>query len=297
MIRQRIFLIIILVMILAPSLCLADRGMIPHDPNVQLFEPNQRALIAWSGQEEILLLTTDLRASAPTRVLEVLPCPSEPTVKKGSLKTFEHATYVINTHIRRPDKKRNGGKSVDSHSRDQSAGEVTFHAQIGAHDVSVTHVLSGDGFVSWIENALKNQGVKNPTVPAWVKSAISGYIAEGFDWFVFDSVELGPEIKTAQPLAYRFKTDRLFYPLKITKVNGPTTVDLIILTPKLLSTFPQLPSDRVELPHPPFEITGRELRFIDKDISALLGDKDGMTLRIWKIRDHGKGFDKDLIAH
>ena len=66
----------------------ADRGSISLRPNIKLYEPNQRAIIAWNGRTEILLLSTDLRASAPTKVLEVLPLPAEPKVKKGSIRSF-----------------------------------------------------------------------------------------------------------------------------------------------------------------------------------------------------------------
>jgi len=48
-----------------------NRGMIPINPNVKIFEPNQRAMIAWNGDEEILLLSTDVSASESTLVLEV----------------------------------------------------------------------------------------------------------------------------------------------------------------------------------------------------------------------------------
>ena len=56
----------------------ADRGSIPWgDWDLQnlpeIYEPAQNAIIAWNGKEEILVLTTDLRSSKPTKVLEVLP--------------------------------------------------------------------------------------------------------------------------------------------------------------------------------------------------------------------------------
>jgi hypothetical protein len=61
----------------------ADRRAIPFRPGVTIFEPTQRALMAWNGEEEILVLSTDLRASSATKVLEVMPFPTEPRVKKG----------------------------------------------------------------------------------------------------------------------------------------------------------------------------------------------------------------------
>ena len=37
----------------------ADCGGIPFKPGAVIFEPNQRAVIGYNGQEEILLLSTD----------------------------------------------------------------------------------------------------------------------------------------------------------------------------------------------------------------------------------------------
>jgi hypothetical protein len=64
--------------------CWADMGSIPFVP-VDIGEPNQRGLIAFNGQEEILVLSTDLKASKPTKVLEVIPLPSEPKVSKADI--------------------------------------------------------------------------------------------------------------------------------------------------------------------------------------------------------------------
>jgi len=58
-------------------------------------------MIAWNGKEEILLLTTDLKASEPTRVLEVIPLPSEPLVKKGdtSIELLALTTRLLGTFL------------------------------------------------------------------------------------------------------------------------------------------------------------------------------------------------------
>src|SRR5512134_1393996 len=80
----------------------ADRGAIPFRPHVTIFEPTQRAMIAWNGEEEILILSTDLRASQRTKVLEVMPFPAEPCVTKGDVGVFKRAVKLINSKIRRP---------------------------------------------------------------------------------------------------------------------------------------------------------------------------------------------------
>ncbi len=90
----------------------ANRGMIPINPNAKVFEPNQRAMIAWNGDEQILLLTTDIYASESTMVLEVLPLPSEPEVKEGDTETFSKAIALINRQMRLAQRKNGNGESV-----------------------------------------------------------------------------------------------------------------------------------------------------------------------------------------
>ena len=279
------------------SVARGDRGSIPFNPQVKVFEPNQRAMIAWNGTEEILLLSTDLKASAPTKVLEVLPLPTEPKVTKGSLKTFETATQIINRHLRNRYKGGGRGRSYSDSAGPEPAGMVTFHKKIGPHEISVTRVLRGDGFVDWVEKYLNKQGVEKVVIDEKFKAIVDGYIRDKFVWFVFDVVELGPNVKTIEPIQYRFKTDYLFYPLRITMLDqGHTTIDLIVLTPKLLRTFPGLDVRRVKLKHKPIAISAAELASISKEMYEMLGRRRSTALRIWQCAGALSSFDKDLIA-
>jgi hypothetical protein len=268
--------------------------MIPVNPDVQLFEPNQRALIAWNGEEEILLLSTDVRASDSTLVLEVLPLPTEPEVKKGSLETFEKAIALINRKIQLAHAAK--GRTL-SEGIVPPSGEVTFHKKIGAHDISVAHVLDTDGFVEWIYNYLRSIGFEEKVVSADMKALIEDYINGNFVWFVFDVVSVAAETATNEPIQYRFKTPSLFYPLKITSTSeGNTSIELIILTPRLLQIFPGLPISRVRLKHEPISITNHELKDLNEDMYELLKQHETLRLRIWEIRGELKLFDTDLIA-
>lgn len=274
----------------------ADRGSIPFDPYVKIFEPTQRAMIAWNGEEEILLLTTDMRASDSTEVLEVLPLPNEPVVKKGDIETFERATDLINEKIAKQHQlisKRNGGKERVI----EPAGEITFHKKIGAHDISVAHVLDKDGFVKWVENYLDSLGVKNPEIPEGLKKVVDEYLEENFTWFVFDVVSLDKELKTNDAIQYRFKTDFLFYPVKIMNTEeGYTSMELLVLTPELLKNFPGIPLTKINLQHQPISITSDELRLLNEEMDELLRHKDNMKLRIWNIEGMISSFTEDLIA-
>lgn len=278
--------------LLMVATCFANRGMIPVNPNARIFEPNQRAMIAWNGEEEILLLSTDVSASESTMVLEVLPLPAEPKVKKGALETFQKAVALINRKIRKPKAlSREGAEIIPP------GGEVTFHKKIGAHDISVTHLLNAEGFIGWVRDYLTSLGVEKDIISNEMKKLINEYIEDDFVWFVFDIVSLSKETVTNEPIQYHFQTERLFYPLKITSTGeGNTSIELLILTPRLLRNFPGLSIKSIRLRHDPITITNAELKMLDKDMYALLGSLERLKLRIWEIQGDLKLFKKDLIA-
>ncbi|OGC42844.1 hypothetical protein A2Y85_06155 [candidate division WOR-3 bacterium RBG_13_43_14] len=270
----------------------ANRGMIPINPNAQIFEPNQRAMIAWNGEEEILLLTTDIYASESTLVLEVLPLPSEPEVKEGDTETFTKAIALINRQMRLLEKRNGNGESVQT-----PGGEVTFHEKIGSHDISVIHLLNAESFVDWVNKYLDSLGVGKVSISATMKTVISEYISDDYAWYVFDIIEIGDEIITNEAIQYRFKTKYLYYPMKITKtVVGNTVIDLLILTPKLLSKFPGLSIKNVKLRHDPVTVMDYELKDISEDMYQLLNSWTSYKMRIWRIEGDPKAFDKDLLA-
>ena len=64
-----------------------------------------------------------------------------------------------------------------------------------------------------------------------MNSVIDEYLADGYQWFVFDVVELATEPRTNDAIEYRFACDKLYYPLRITRVeHGKTDIRLIVLT-------------------------------------------------------------------
>ena len=292
--KTGIFLVL-LILLCAPRL-FADGGLISLKRGVRMFKPNQRAMIAWNGSEEILLLSTDMKASEATQVLEVVPLPSEPKVKKGDVETFRRATTLINRKIPKSipsTGRRGGGRAGGS----RPAAEVTFHKKIGGHDISVAHVLSTDGFIAWIEEYLRSLHEQNPEITPEMKKIVDQYLSEKFTWFVFDVISLDEVLSTGEAVQYRFRTKSLYYPMRVTKtVSGSTVVDLLILTPKLLSDFSGIPSHEVGLRHEPVHITSAELRSLNPDMDALLGHRADMKLRIWRLQGKISSFDQDLIV-
>jgi len=281
----------------------ADMGSIPFNPKARVLEPNQRALIACNGKEQVTILSTDLKADRETKVLEIMPFPSEPTIKKADVEVFKKATDLINKKLPRVWRWSDGDSlSIgDAHFGDDSAppaGRVTFHERIGAHDVSTTHVERPEGFVKWAKDYLKAQGVDTPTIPASLEAVIRDYIRENFRWFVFDVVSLSEKPVTKEAIQFRFKTTFMFYPMRITRAeHGDTTVRLLVLSPRLFEERHCLgfPRKKIRLVHRPVFFTGAEVAGLSEDIFNMLGQPQNIQVRNWEITGRLDSFEDDLI--
>jgi hypothetical protein len=211
---------------------------IRFDPmKVVVYEPGQKGIILWNGQEEILLLSTDLRSSEPVSVLEVIPMPAEPTVRLGDFNTFERMQKLL---IEKSMWRVASGGGIAGVEPPSWAAKITFHEKMGVHDISVVNVLHKEAFVEWVTEFLATKQVDAEIDPAFLK-VIVNYLDRGFQWFVFDSLQLDNSVHSRQPVEYRFKTDNVFYPLEIsTREMGKTNVELVLVTAQELKQFPQL---------------------------------------------------------
>ena len=301
-----VFVVIVFSMALSESGS-ADRGSIPwgygdmQDVSIQqngllpeIFEPAQNAVIAWNGQEEILVLATDLKASKPTKVLEVLPLPSEPVVTRGDSTIFAKFNALILQELRSSwfSGKGPGGSRVET---DQSA-EVTFHEKIGAHDISVVHVLDSGYFEQWINNYLEKQGSGPQKISPVLMATIDQYLLDGHHWFVFDVVELGLQLKSNDAIQYRFASDKFYYPMRISATDsGETNINLIALTTTGLSHYFGLPQEKIKQRHRSLRIPSSKISSIHEEMGKMF-DGGEFSLQSLRIQGNLKAFDLDVLA-
>lgn len=294
-----ITVILIFILISLSSSGFADRGSIPFTPGVNIFEPNQDALIAWNGKEEILILSTKLSASEKTKVLEVLPLPSEPEVKKSSREILQRANEFLITQVfndlRQP--------VLRGEINKQPAAEVKEEVVIGSHDISVVKVLDKDHFVEWVNNYLQQKGENNPQIPADLSKNITNYINQGYNYFVFDTTDVGPEAKVNQAISYQFKTDKLYYPLEITRADqGVSEISLIILTDQNLINYKGISKNRIK-DISSTKINQTETAYISEKIADLFfenkteskNSSNRLKLSNWIIKDELANFKEDLL--
>lgn len=216
-------------MILAASLSTrADKGSVSPGM-VRFSEDSQRAIIMFNGNEELLILATELKAEKETGVLEFIPFPSEPAVKAAPDDTFKKADELIrNKKIETLDLagiSKGGGKET-------APVELLLSEKIGLHDITVIKINDISEFTKWAESFFAKKKISVTNDLSGFYGNAKDYVSRGISYFVIDYVTLKEEKKTIEPLAYRFKTDKIYYPLKTSNVvGGEGEIDLVFIIP------------------------------------------------------------------
>lgn len=223
---KKVFILLFVLFLIGTPAALADRGMVPIEPSISVYEPGQKAIIAWNGREEILILSTDVNAAENTTALEIMPLPSDPKrIEKASFESFvtiqdliwKQAPYVL-------------GRSYEGADKTQSV-EVTFHEKIGSHDITVVKASDASELTEWAEDFLKSNGISEEISLQKFESVIEDYMARGFRFFVLDLIEVSTEENSVEPILYQFETSFLYYPLKISSpIPGETKITLFLIT-------------------------------------------------------------------
>ncbi len=220
-IKTKYLVILLLILILlAPSVVYANRGMMVIGPmDVDLQESGQNAIVAFNGNEEVIILSTDVSSSESTLVLEVIPLPSNPNkVEEGSFDSFEKLIEIIQEKIETMARREmTKGRGVPEEAA--PGVEITFHKKIGAHDVTIVKINDLDYFINWVKDFTTNKGFEYKEISQEFKDTVENYLDRDIRFFVFDVIETSEDTKRIKPLIYRFETDFLYYPLEITATS------------------------------------------------------------------------------
>jgi len=223
----KLLIAVLFSLILSPTVY-ADMGRITTtDVNVR--EDSQKAIILHNFDEEVLILGTDLVSDRKTKILRFIPFPSEPKVSLAEKDAFAHALKLIKRHkLAFIYFTKGGGSSA-------SPVEMRFSAQLGAHDVTVVKINESREFGGWVREFLEGKGLPLGKDYLEVEEVASDYVKRGFRYFVFDLVDVMPELHFVEPIAYRFKSKGLYYPLKTSNTfGGSGGIDLLIIAPGTL---------------------------------------------------------------
>ncbi len=270
------FLISFLILIF-PVLGLADGGMIVWPPMIHIDQSAQNAIVAWNGEEEIIILSIDIESYDNATALRIIPLPSNPSeVEEGSFESFEKLIEIMNRKME-DIRNQSGTLGKEPEGTPADGVEITFHKKIGAHDVTIVKVNDLDYFLDWVKDFAESKGLESKEISSEFKQGISNYLKKDIKYFVFDVIEAGQEKESIKPLIYHFDSDFLYFPILISGVSeireSQTEINLFIITEKEVE-FPDIPYSYYSYHWPrsygyPVELTKEELEEVSPEIADL----------------------------
>jgi len=205
-----------------------DMGQI-HASEAKVSEDSQKAIIFHNLDEEVLILGTDLKAEKKTGIIRFIPFPSEPAVRLAPEGSFAAAADLIKKHGLKFIWQSKGGPPS------AQPVELRFNQKLGAHDIAVIKVNDASGFRKWANDFFEKKGLPRKKEYPEIEGIVDDYVRRAISWFVFDFVEVTEETRFIEPVEYRFKTNKLYYPLKTSNTfGGVGSIDLILVLPGTL---------------------------------------------------------------
>ncbi len=267
--RASLLILAFAILLTISPLAGADRCILPIS-DADVYGPGQKAIVAWNGDVERLILSTDLYASADTKVLEILPLPSQPTVEIGQFESFQAVQQLMIANAPR------------ALSKGLTGLEITFHEKVGAHDITVVRVTSVDDLVRFALDYAQKVGIGVlPAINRETTGILEDYLSRGFEYWVFDLVDIYSTMRSIEPIAYEFHSSSLYYPLKVSATaKGRADVTLYLITTwqiteteiptKMRLAYYQSTEQVVQ-----FQISSNDLTTIDAALSGLFLVADG----------------------
>lgn len=228
--RNTLFIMIFVLVVVGSAG--ADRGPVTWQENVSLSQESQKAIILHNGTEEVLILGTELKASSEIDLLEFIPLPSDPEVGLAKGDPFAAVSRLIS------------GKGLvflaDEFTTKGGPGgsstvpvEIRFSEKVGIHDVTTVKINDIDGFSRWLEDFFRKKGIQTGRKRlSGVLDTARDYMDRGYNYFVFDLVKVTERTRFVEPLMYRFRTGRIYYPLKTSNlIGGKGAVEMVLVLP------------------------------------------------------------------
>ena len=275
---------------------LADRGMVPVEPRIRVFEPEQNAVIAFNGEEELLYLTTGVRASGRTAAIQLVPFPTKPEVSKGEIGVLRAIERFL---WRRIVRRRHWKAAQNAAGRFRNAVQVLQQQRIGSHNLIIIKADEKEAMLRWLKRRLGGR-IANRAWFRRLRDIINHYHACGFRYWVLDEVQLTPNTRFVEPLVYRFRCPFMYYPLVVSSLlEGETTITVAAFSADaapFVKTMPKGFRNLLLLPNGKrgvLTLSSDQLKSIWSDAADLFGSGETVELCIYRYKGDVK-FESDI---
>lgn len=174
-------------------------------------EPDQKAVIVYSGRTERLIISPSYRGDA-REFAWVVPVPRRPQVDKVDGALFHDLARLV-----MPRPPAGFGARAKTMSAPMAGVAVLERKPVGAYDVSVLAASDGHALMKW----LAGNGYR---LPARAEAPVRAYVREGWTFVacrvrVPDSAR-GLKSGTLAPLSLTFRAYQPVYPMRLSSANS-----------------------------------------------------------------------------
>jgi len=242
---QALLLVVGVCAVLAPLTARTDGCFMPTDAAWRrqrerslILEPDQKALIYFSGGREQLIISPNYSGDA-SDFAWVVPVPSRPKVEILRGAPFHELARLVEPA---PPVLAERMAGAAKSARPSSGVVVIERKTVGDYDVSVLSATDGRALIRWLDE-------NHYHLPPKAEAPMKAYIAEGWT-FVASKIRLhdsagGLKSGTLTPLKLTFDTPHPIYPMRLTSASAqPFTVLIYIAEPATRFTGPLVPISR-----------------------------------------------------
>ena len=202
-----ISIIIFILCIAAPPLFSGTGVMMPDTDSI-ISQSRQRILIEFNGEEEVIVLSNVLSGNKNERVVRFIPLPAKPEVSMVDEAIFADTAKVLELYNDQIVSCYNSGNKLD----EVSVYQPVQYPQNKPENISIFEVNDIHHFVGLLSEYIATGNLSLQLSPS-DEEVIADYIERGFRFFILDTVTVYQEEQLIQPVVYKFKTERLIYPL------------------------------------------------------------------------------------
>ena len=219
----------------AATSALADGGFVWRNRNIDIREPQQKAVILFANGWQDLVLEVKF-AGAPQEFGWIVPLPAVPEMTPDDPETF----VMLSQMTQEPRFGRSERARMLSATLGGDGVEVLAHERVGIYDATVLAAETGAALANWLaENEFRTT---ERAAAVFEEYARLGWVFVAMKIAAEEATEATAESLrdgTIQPIRFRFRAVEPVYPLKISSIlDGEGQVLLYVIAKK-----PQVPAN------------------------------------------------------
>ncbi|MDX2108738.1 MAG: hypothetical protein SFY80_00705 [Verrucomicrobiota bacterium] len=267
---------------------LAAQLQLPTVEGVTTVENERVMLVFWNGEEEIILSCPVITATQPSDVLQIMPLPAESKMRAGTLDEYQAAGALIRKYF----VTMKGGRL--SLANYELAESLPKGDRTEAKEVATVNLSNERAFNTWLTDYSKP--ASRPNIPSAFSKGLNLALKNDSNWLAIQSVPVDTTARAIGPTVYRFKSSKLFVPLRVHSTqSGKANIRIITFTPNYLSWSPDNGAKFCPPITESFRVMGKEVAAIHPDLVDFF--KPGkIPMQAWQITADWSLVNKDLIS-